>query len=493
MDEYFARFFETADFPARWHCGNWAEFHGWLHVCSDVAIFFAYMAIPCVLAFFIRRRADLPFPRVLWMFVAFICSCGIGHMIEATIFWVPIYRVAGLSKFITATVSWATVGVLIYAMPAAIRLRSPEALAREVAERTAELRAAEAFQRSILETSPAGMLIVSASGRIEYANLSALELFGIAETASRGLDAERLISGGVLRLPSSVPADEGRVTRTIVRDDGSERFVEIRINPLDLPSGPGLVASVVDLSERRRAERKLEANVEQLARANRDLDEFAYVASHDLRGPLEGVKSLARWIAEDNRDSLEPQSHEHLEMMQGRVERLERLLDDLLQYSRAGRVPVQVETVEVRECLREVEALLALPGSVTLEVPDALPRLETVRTPLMQVFQNLIGNAVKHHDREAQTVTVGWVENEDHHMFSISDDGPGVPPEYQEQVFGMFETLRPRDQVEGSGMGLAIIKKIVERHGGRVWLEDARPRGARFCFTWPKRMKDDDA
>ena len=180
MDEYFSKFFDFKDFPARWHCGNWAEFHGWLHVGSDVAVFLAYMCIPMVLAFFIRRRQDLPFPRIFWMFVAFICSCGFTHLLEAVIFWMPIYRVAGATKFVTAVVSWATVIALFYAMPKALQLRSPESLAREVAERTEQLRAAEAFQRSILESSPVGMVLVSAAGRIEYANFAALELFGLS-------------------------------------------------------------------------------------------------------------------------------------------------------------------------------------------------------------------------------------------------------------------------------------------------------------------------
>src|ERR1044072_8141272 len=122
MLEFFRNLFDTTDFPPRWHCGNWSTEHGWLHVLSDAAIFGAYTAIPCVLAFFILRRKDVPFPRILWLFVAFIFACGFGHLIEAGIFWHPVYRLSGLVKFSTALVSWATVFALVWIVPQALHL-----------------------------------------------------------------------------------------------------------------------------------------------------------------------------------------------------------------------------------------------------------------------------------------------------------------------------------------------------------------------------------
>lgn len=487
MDEYFAKFWDSSDFPARWHCGNWAEFHGWLHVCSDAAVFLAYMAIPLVLAYFVRRRRDLPFPRVFWMFVAFICSCGFTHLIEAIIFWMPVYRVAGAVKFVTAVVSWATVVALVYAMPQAMRLRSPESLAKEVAARTEELRAAEGFQRSILESSPVGMVLVSAGGIVEYANHAALDLFGLPREEVLGRDAESLVPGGALRLPSAAAPDGGTVL-PITRRDGRQMEVKVGIAPMDLASGPGLLASLMDVSELRRTEAALAGRNLELQRANEELDSFVHVASHDLRTPLQGVKSIAGWIEEDNAERLGDESKEHLELMRSRLRRLETLLDDLLEYSRAGRGELSVADVDVEALLHEVVDLLDPPDSVHVQLAPALPVFTTVRAPLQQVFQNLILNAIKHHDREEMHIQVRGREREDAFEFVVIDDGPGIPAEYRERVFKMFETLRPRDEVEGSGMGLALIKKVVERVGGTVRIDEAEPRGTCVVFSWPKQI-----
>lgn len=144
MEELVSKLLDTSDFVARWHCGNWTSEHGWLHVLSDLGVFTAYMAIPVVLGFFLMRRRDLPFPKIVWMFVAFIGFCGLTHLADAIIFWKPIYRISGALKLATAVVSWATVIALVRVMPRAISLRSPEALEREVAERTRELAARKA-------------------------------------------------------------------------------------------------------------------------------------------------------------------------------------------------------------------------------------------------------------------------------------------------------------------------------------------------------------
>jgi len=488
MDEYFAKFWDFKDFPARWHCGNWAEFHGWLHVGSDAAVFAAYMCIPMVLAYFVRRRKDLPFPRIFWMFVVFICSCGFTHLIEAVIFWVPIYRIAGATKFVTAIVSWATVVALFYAMPQAIRLRSPEELAQEVETRTEQLRSAEAFQRSILESSPVGMVLVSAEGCIEYANLSAQELFGLSREDCVGRDAETLVPGGVLRLPSSIDESGGRSIHTVRRADGTTLEVQIGVTPMDLPTGPGLLANLLDVTEQRRAEKALADRNRDLQQANEDLDGFVYVASHDLRTPLQGVKSIAQWIEEDNREHLEASSLEHLALLRRRVSRLERHLDDLLAYSRAGRSELSLVELDAGDAVREVVELLDPPPSVTVRVSEDMPRLRTARAPFVQVMQNLIQNAIKHHDRDEQHIEVGVCELDDAYAFTVTDDGPGIPPEYRDRAFKMFETLRPRDEVEGSGMGLALIKKVVGRMGGDVQIESASPRGTTVVLTWPKTI-----
>ena len=478
VDEYFSKFFDSSDFPARWHCGNWAEFHGWLHVCSDAAVFLAYMAIPLVLVFFLRKRKDIPFPAVFYMFVAFICSCGLTHLIEATIFWVPIYRVAGAMKFVTAVVSWATVGALVFIMPDAVQLRSPASLAREVAERTEQLRAAEALQRAILDTSPVGKLLVRNDGTIRYANQAALDFFRVARVDCEGRDADLFVPD----LRSRVDG-ERRVER-VVTQEGFLVDLDVGVNTVEVPDGPEVLVSLIDVTDRLRAERELAARNQDLQFANEELDRFADIASHDLRTPLQGVKSLVGWIEKDNQETLADESKEHLRLVRVRITRLEKLLDDLLEYSRAGRQQLDLEDVEVRALITDTLQILDLPDTAIVELEGAFPTIHTARTPLQQVLQNIIGNAVKHHDKDSARIAVACSHDAGRLEFSVTDDGPGVPVEYRERVFEMFETLRSRDDVEGSGMGLALVKRIVERFGGSISIDDAPGRGAVVRFTW---------
>ncbi len=241
-------------------------------------------------------------------------------------------------------------------------------------------------------------------------------------------------------------------------------------------------------AEQAQAEQMLRRNAAELERSMRELDEFAYVASHDLKSPLQGIRTLASWIEEDNADSLSDKSRRHLRQMQQRVTRLDALLDDLLQYSRAGRVDRDIVDVDTTELVHDAAALLGPPDGVTVSVADGAPRFRTARVPLEQVFRNLINNAIKHHDRGAARIEVGYADCGERFEFSVADDGPGIEPQFHEKVFQMFETLTPRDRVEGSGMGLAVIKKIVETFGGTIRVRSAPGRGATFLFTWPKTI-----
>src|SRR6516162_5909602 len=135
MLDFFKRLFDTSDFPARWNCGTWTAGHGWLHIGSDLAIWSAYFTIPCILVYFVLRRRDVPFPTIFWLFGAFILACGTTHLLEAIIFWRPVYRLAGLVKLLTAIVSWGTVAALVPTIPKALTMRSSEALEREIAGR----------------------------------------------------------------------------------------------------------------------------------------------------------------------------------------------------------------------------------------------------------------------------------------------------------------------------------------------------------------------
>lgn len=230
------------------------------------------------------------------------------------------------------------------------------------------------------------------------------------------------------------------------------------------------------------------SSIAQLQDRNRELDQFAYIVSHDLKAPLRGLESVSRWIEEDYRQLQEvpPHIQEFLRLMRLRVHRMENLIAGILALSRVDRAEELRERVDVGELLQELVEDLAPPPGFTVRLPPETPVLWTVRTHLAQVFQNLLSNAVKYHDQPAQgTATVTWRATATHHVFAITDDGPGIAPEYHERIFQIFQTLQARDTVESTGVGLSIVKKIVERHGGTVRVASAEGRGATFTFTWP--------
>jgi len=233
------------------------------------------------------------------------------------------------------------------------------------------------------------------------------------------------------------------------------------------------------------ARRARDAVHAELERSNAELDSFAYVASHDLKAPLRGIRNLAEWIAEDM-NSASDETKENLVLLRRRVDRLDGLLESLLEYSRVGRSQDAVETVDTSRLVTDIAEYLAPKAGFTIVGDASLPMMTTARPALEKVLRNLISNAVKHHDGDKGTVRVSATERDAMVEFRVSDDGPGIPAEFHDKIFQMFQTLKPRDEVEGSGMGLSIVKKTVEGFGGKIHVESAPPqRGSTFVFTWP--------
>jgi PAS domain S-box-containing protein len=251
----------------------------------------------------------------------------------------------------------------------------------------------------------------------------------------------------------------------------------------------GIFSMATDITERRKVELELEAKQAELLRSNKDLEQFAYVASHDLKAPLRAVELLVQWISEGLADYDANNVQENLGLLKKRTQRLNRLLDDLLAYSRAGRKVGAHRQCDSHALVVDVSQLLNPPPGFSISVEGQLPKFKTHPTPLEQVLRNLISNAVKHHPGPEGRVVVSCVEQGEFYVYSIADDGEGIPQEYAQRVFEMFQTLKPRDQVEGSGMGLAIVSRIVQWQGGRVWFEPAPGgRGTVFKFQWKKQQ-----
>lgn len=230
---------------------------------------------------------------------------------------------------------------------------------------------------------------------------------------------------------------------------------------------------------------RLEQSLKEVEQSNRELDQFAYVASHDLKAPLRGIANLAQWIEEDLGSTVSGETRRHMTLLQGRVYRMESLIDGILSYSRAGRVRDKPERVEVGALIAETIELLALPDGASVVTESAMPALVTERVPLQQVFMNLIGNAVKYSQRADTRVAIRATLGDPYVTFSVADNGSGIAPQYHEKIWQIFQTLAPRDRVEGTGIGLSVVRKLVESRGGRTWLESAQDRGSTFYFTWP--------
>ena len=256
-----------------------------------------------------------------------------------------------------------------------------------------------------------------------------------------------------------------------------------------------------DITESKRAEEALRSRAEELARLttalaqttailekrNVELDQFAYIVSHDLKAPLRAIANLSQWLEEDLEDHLTEDTRHQMELMRTRVHRMEALINGLLQYSRVGRLRTAMEPVDVEALLAEVIDSLAPPPTFTVKVMPGMPTLITERLPLEQVFANLISNGIKHNHRPDGQIVISVEDQTDFYEFAVADNGPGIPPEFHEKVFVMFQTLQARDTVENTGVGLAIVKKIIEDQGGTISLKSERDQGATFRFTWAKQ------
>jgi len=233
---------------------------------------------------------------------------------------------------------------------------------------------------------------------------------------------------------------------------------------------------------------QLTQRADELAASNQELDQFAYIASHDLKSPLRGIRQLASWIEEDTKEQLPAKSVDHLQKMQARVSRMETLLDDLLEYSRVGRQTTSTHLVNSAELVNNMTDFLDNPDRIRVEGSENLPTFETLAAPFKQVLQNLIGNAIKYNDKGSSgLITIDCQREDLFFRFTISDNGPGIDECNHERVFQMFQRVG-HNSVDGSGMGLAMVRKQIQAVGGTIRVESQPEQGSEFIFTWPTQV-----
>ena len=375
--------------------------------------------------------------------------------------------------------------------------------ARKQAEEALRL-SYENEQRLIMGIKDYAILMLDPGGRITTWNAGAERTKGYRAEEILGSNFSKFytpetIAEGRPANELKIAAAEGRFEAEAwrVRKDGSRFWANMVITAVFDQSGllRGFAKVTRDITERKAVEAEREKTVAELAlytlaleRSNRELDAFAYAASHDLKAPLRVIHNATTWIEEDLAGKLTAEMSENMNLLRSRVRRMDRLLDDLLEYSRIGRETddSHTEAISGTVLMENIQGLISPPEGFIVDASSTLASIQVFRMPLQQILINLISNAIKHHDKKAGRVEIsvddlgaGW-------RFSVKDDGPGIPPQYHEQIFKMFQTLKPRDQVEGSGMGLAMVRKHVDVAGGELKLESAVGQGSTFSFTWPK-------
>lgn len=270
------------------------------------------------------------------------------------------------------------------------------------------------------------------------------------------------------------------VIEKITFPNGEIRSINtVKTRFFDNSGEPYILGVSRDVTERERLIEKLQAS-------NNDLDEFAYVASHDLKSPLNAIKRLVSFIEEDAVEAFDESTSKHFEMIKGRADRMLKLLSDLLSFARIGRDPQNYESLTLRLVSENCLGLLDIPDGFSVNVCENSVFLP--RVPLELVLTNLMSNAVKHHDSETGTINISSEEMSKHYRITVEDDGPGIPEEMHIKIFQKFQTLKPRDQVEGSGLGLSMVQKSVEHYGGSISVAASDLGGAKFVINWPKKV-----
>ena len=490
--------FDTSNYPPRWYCGTWSPAIGWLHIISDIVIWLAYLAIPISLAYFTRKRGELPFRGLFWLFCAFIVCCGATHLMEAVIFWWPAYGLAGVLKFVTAVVSMVTVLALAPVIPQALAFRSPKQLEEEVEKRTRELDFARRQANLVIETSPAGMVMIDKDGIVLLFNAAAESMFGYDRSEVLGHPIERLLPERYreqhperrqefFAQPQTRRMGSGRELSGL-RKDGSEFPIEIGLNPVRTEKGLCVLSAIVDITDRKQAEIRVRDANERLTRSNAELEQFAYIASHDLQEPLRKITSYCELLKEEQGDQLNEEGLDYLNVAIRGAGRLSSLVSDLLAFSRLTTRGKPIAHTDANECLEAaIENLeMAIEESGAKVHAEPLPVVMADDGQLILLFQNLLSNAIKYRSEASPEIHVGARDAGGEFEFFVRDNGIGIDPQFNERIFQIFQRLHNKRAYSGTGIGLAFCKRIVGRFGGKIWVDSAPGQGSTFYFTISK-------
>lgn len=521
VKDFFRKLFDTTDFPPRWHCGRWSEFHGWLYIISDIAIWAAYFAIPLIIVRFISRRTEARFIRIYFLFAAFILACGSTHLIDALAFWFPVYRVSALVRFFTGVISWITVFSLIKVLPMARSLKTAEQLEAEIEQRKKVEAQLQVNNELLTEAQDIARLghwqWDVAANKVVWSD-STLKIFGMPpdkkemtfedyleklHPEERQLMSERVSEA--LEQKEYPP-----FYHRIILPDGQVRILLGKGEVITDSAGKvvKLIGTVQDITDQRNSEQELLLKTQKLEASNVELQKFAFVASHDLREPLRKIITFGSMLEREYKDTLGEKGNLYLQKMTGASLRMQKLIDDILDFSKLTvntreYAKVQLGTV-ISGVLSDMEVAITK-SHANIEVA-ALPEIEANASQLGQLFQNLISNAIKFskpgeapdihiYSRQVSAFNLPpeFVKENQLHLalnkrycqVSIEDKGIGFDESYLDKIFLIFQRLHDRAEYEGTGVGLAICKKVVDLHNGYITAYSRQGEGATFIIFLP--------
>lgn len=379
----------------------------------------------------------------------------------------------------------------------------------DLTEKNEMLQRSEIRQRAIFGMMKDAVVTIDSNGIVEEFSAAAEDIFGYDAAEVIGSNVKLLMPDSIAnahdsylvnymksRIPHIIGANRDVIGK---RKDGTTFPLNLTVSEQEFDNRSIFVGVLrdrsveIDLeSSQNAAFDKLDRANDQLERANYDLEQFAYVASHDLKAPLRAIHNLAGWITEDLGDGLHGDSLENMGLLQKRVTRLDNLLTDLLEYSRAGRLEGKSQAINSYQIVSDIVDLLGLPDHFSVNIQETLPTIFSNRAGFELLIRNLLGNAIKHNTNDLGIIDISGETFEDRFVFYVSDNGEGIAPENHQKIFEVFTSLQSRDEVEGSGMGLSICRRAAQFIGGKIWIDASYLAGVRFGFSVPRDFPEQD-
>ncbi len=483
------------------YCFEWRPDVLFLHVVSDACIGFAYYCIPLVLVYFIRKRKDLPFPGILWLFSAFILLCGTSHLMSILVIWHPVYFAEGYVKAATAVVSLATLGALVFYVPRGLEIVSTAQLAAQNQKLSDLVIETEARGRvalsAVVDNVFDGIITIGENGRINSFNASCARLFGYAPEEVIGKELKMLMPppyqaehDGYMRsyLDTGIAKIIGTAGREVagLRKDGTIFPLDLSITHFTLDGTRYFTGCLRDVTTQKAAIAEREKLLDRLAQSNAELERFAYVASHDMQEPVRMMLSFSQLLEQQYASVLDQDGQEYLRIIGSSALRMRNMIRDLMDYARLDGERQNFKPIDLQAVLTSVEENLRqlISESNAVITCDPLPEVHGSAVQIMRLLQNLMINAIKYQPAgQIPRLHLGASQENGEMVFHLQDNGIGIKSAFINEIFQPFRRLHTWEQIQGSGLGLSVCRKIVEGHGGRIWAASVPGEGTRISFT----------